>query len=76
MGARIDELTGRIKQAVGVLSGRRRLEQQGRADRQAAEAKRHLARTKGKVEEVIDQAASAIEDTIDRAKNPRRGRSR
>jgi uncharacterized protein YjbJ (UPF0337 family) len=76
MGARIDELTGRIKQAVGVLTGRRRLERQGQADRQAAEAKRRVAQTRNKVEEAIEQAAGAIEDTIDRARNTRRGKSR
>ncbi len=69
MSARTDEWKGRVKQAAGALTGNRRLEREGRADRRAADAKRRLARARGRVDEVLDEAAGAVEDTIDTVKD-------
>ena len=68
MSARTDEIKGRVKQAAGALFGNRRWEREGRADRRAAEAKRRVARTRGKVDEVLDEATGAVQDTIDTVK--------
>ncbi len=68
MSARTDEIKGRVKQAVGVLTGNRRWEREGRADRHAAQAKRRVARTRGKVDDALDEATGAVQDTIDAVK--------
>lgn len=72
MSAKTQQWKGRIKQAVGTLTGNRRLEEEGRVDRQAGEAKEQLARAKGKVIGVIDKAASSIEDALEPPKRRRR----
>jgi uncharacterized protein YjbJ (UPF0337 family) len=72
MNAKMQQWKGRIKQAAGSLIGNKRLEEEGRMDRRAAEAKEQLARAKGKVIGVIDKAASSIEDALDPPR--RRGR--
>ncbi|HEU4421188.1 MAG TPA: CsbD family protein [Pilimelia sp.] len=74
MSARTDDIKARVKHAAGVLTGNRKWERDGRADRRAAEAKRRLARTRGKVDDVLDEATGAVEDTIDAVKESwRRG---
>jgi uncharacterized protein YjbJ (UPF0337 family) len=72
MSARTQQWKGRIKQAAGSLTGNRRLEEEGKADRQAGEAKEELARAKEKLIDVIDKAASSIEDALDPPKRRRR----
>lgn len=72
MSAKTEQWKGRIKQAAGSLTGNRRLEREGRADRRAGEAKERLAKTKGRVAGVIDDAADSLENAIDRAKGSRR----
>jgi uncharacterized protein YjbJ (UPF0337 family) len=74
MSAKTEQWKGRIKQAVGSLIGNKRLENEGRADRQAADAKRQLAIAKNKVVEMIDKATSSIEGALDAAKDKRRRR--
>lgn len=74
MSAKTQQWKGRIKQAAGSLTGNKRLENEGRADRQAAEAKEQIAKAKGKLEEVIDKAASSIEAALDTPKDKRRRR--
>jgi uncharacterized protein YjbJ (UPF0337 family) len=69
MSARTDEFKGRIKQAAGALTGNRKWERKGWADRRAAETKGRLARTRDKVDETLDQATGALEDTIDTVKD-------
>jgi uncharacterized protein YjbJ (UPF0337 family) len=67
MNTKTQQWKGRIKQAAGTLTGNKKLESEGRADRRAAEAKERLAKAKGKVEEVIDEAAKSLGDVIDTA---------
>jgi uncharacterized protein YjbJ (UPF0337 family) len=74
MRAKTQQWKGRIKQAAGSLTGNRRLEKEGRADRQAGEAKEQLAKLRGKVDEVIDKATSSIENALDTPKVKRRRR--
>jgi uncharacterized protein YjbJ (UPF0337 family) len=45
----IDKATGRAKQAAGVLSGNKRLENEGRADR-----------AKGSVKDAVDKVADTL----------------
>jgi len=51
MGAKSDETKGRIKKAAGDLTGNKRLERQGQADRAGAKAKRTVNRTIDKVKD-------------------------
>lgn len=74
MSAKTQQFRGRIKQAAGTLTGNQRLEDEGRADRKAGEAKEQLAKAKGKVKEVIDKAAVSIEHALDTGKDKRRPR--
>jgi uncharacterized protein YjbJ (UPF0337 family) len=67
MNTKAQQWKGRIKQAAGSLTGNKKLENEGRADRRAADAKERLAKAKGKVDEVIDEAAKSLEDAIDTA---------
>ena len=74
MSARTQQWKGRIKLAAGSLTGNRKLENKGAADRQNSDTKQQLARAKGKVNRVIDKAAGSIEKALDGArKNRRRG---
>jgi uncharacterized protein YjbJ (UPF0337 family) len=72
MSAKTEQWKGRIKQAAGSLTGNKRLEREGRADRRAGEAKERLAKAKGRVAGVIDDAADSLGNAIDRAKGSRR----
>jgi uncharacterized protein YjbJ (UPF0337 family) len=73
MGAKTRQWTGRIKQAAGTLTGNRKLEREGRADRLAGEAEERLTRARGTVNKMIDKTAEAVKGTIGRDKGtPRR----
>ena len=72
MGAKTKRWTGRIKQAAGTLSGNRKLEREGRAERRSAEAEERLTQARGKVDKMIDNAADAVKGSIGTGK----GRSR
>jgi uncharacterized protein YjbJ (UPF0337 family) len=71
MSAKTQQWKGRIKQAVGSLTGSRRLEEEGMADRRAGEAREQLGRAKDKVIGVIDKTANAIEEVLDPPKRRR-----
>lgn len=64
MSAKTQEWKGRIKQAAGSLTGNRKLEREGRADRLAGEAKGAARRARGKVDEMVDKAAGTVKGTL------------
>jgi uncharacterized protein YjbJ (UPF0337 family) len=74
MSTRTQQWKGRIKQAAGSLTGNRRLEGEGRAQRRAADAREHRAEVKGKVEEALDKAERSVASVLDAARGKRRGR--
>jgi uncharacterized protein YjbJ (UPF0337 family) len=55
---------GRIKQAVGTVTGNKKLEREGRADRRSGEAEERLTQATDKVDEMIDKAADAVKGAI------------
>ena len=61
MGAKGEQVKGRVEEAVGGLVGDEDLEAEGRADRRAGEAKE-------KVERVVDKAKDTVDKVIDKAK--------
>jgi uncharacterized protein YjbJ (UPF0337 family) len=69
MGGESDQVKGKVKEAVGSLTGDKDLESEGNADRRAGEAKEKVADAKGKVEEVIEKAEDKVEEAIDEAKD-------
>jgi uncharacterized protein YjbJ (UPF0337 family) len=75
MGAKTKQLRGRIKQAAGSLTGNKKLERQGRVDRQSAEATKRLNDVTAKVEEVIDKTADAVSNAIKTGSGTRRNKS-
>jgi uncharacterized protein YjbJ (UPF0337 family) len=63
MGAKTDQVKGKTKQAVGSLTGNKKLESEGKADRRAGEAKEKVEHAKDKVEKVIDKTKDALHRT-------------
>jgi uncharacterized protein YjbJ (UPF0337 family) len=60
MSAKTKQWTGRVKQAAGSLTGHKRLEREGAADRRSGQAGERIAHAKGKVNATIDKAAGAV----------------
>jgi uncharacterized protein YjbJ (UPF0337 family) len=69
-----DQIKGRVKEAVGSLTGDENLKREGRADRLAGEAKEKLGVAKEKAEAVLDRAKDKAEEVIDKAKDALRRR--
>ena len=69
MGAKGDQVKGKVKEAAGSLIGDKDLESEGKADRRAGEAKEKLGHAKDKVEEVVDKAEEKGEEVVDTAKD-------
>lgn len=63
MGPNIEEIKGRVKQAVGDLTDDRKLKAEGKADEAA-----------GKAKHAVEQAADAAKSTIDKAKGKLSGK--
>jgi uncharacterized protein YjbJ (UPF0337 family) len=59
MGAKSDQVKGKVKEAAGSLTGDDDLEAEGKADRRAGEVKEKLDHAKDKVDDVIDKAKDA-----------------
>ena len=55
MGNNFDQAKGRIKQAVGDLSGDKHLKNEGKADEYAGKIKDFLEDVKNKLEDVVDK---------------------
>ena len=74
MSAKTKQWTGRIKQAAGSLTGNKKLERKGKADRLSGEAKERVTRAKGKVGQMIHNAADAVKGALGTGKgrSPRR----
>ena len=60
MAGKADQAKGKVKEAVGSLTGDKDLESEGNADRRAGEAKEKVGKVEEKVEEVIDKAKGVL----------------
>ncbi|WIX98127.1 CsbD family protein [Amycolatopsis mongoliensis] len=69
MNAKIQQWKARIKQAAGTLTGNKKLEREGRADRATGEVKQRLTQAKRKIDEVIDKGADAVKGTMGSGKD-------
>ena len=56
MGGKTDVVKGRIKEAVGALTGNDRLREQGKADQAVGKAKQVVQKTVGKVKKAVKKA--------------------
>lgn len=60
MGKEVDKAKGKIKQAVGDLTGNKDLKKQGKADERAGKAKGVVADVKDKADNVVDTVKEKV----------------
>jgi uncharacterized protein YjbJ (UPF0337 family) len=60
MGKEVDKAKGKIKQAVGDLTGNKDLKKHGKADERAAKAKGFVADAKDKADNVVDNVKDKV----------------
>jgi uncharacterized protein YjbJ (UPF0337 family) len=72
MAGKIEKSKGKAKEAVGSLTGNKKLESEGKIDRRAGAAKEKVGRVKGKVEGVAEKAERKAVKAIDKAKGATR----
>jgi len=59
MGSTTDKITGRIKEAVGVITDNDRLKSEGQMDQVVGEVKEAAEKVKDKVERVVEKVRDA-----------------
>jgi uncharacterized protein YjbJ (UPF0337 family) len=60
MTGKSEQMKGRAEEAVGDLTGNKDLKAEGRADRNAGEAKEAIGKVEEKVDEAIDKVKGVI----------------
>ena len=60
MAGKADQMKGKVKEAVGDLTGNKDLKSEGEADRRAGKAKEKVGKVEERVEGVIDKAKKAL----------------
>jgi uncharacterized protein YjbJ (UPF0337 family) len=68
MDPRIEEATGRVKEAAGALTGDENLKAEGQADQASAKAQQALDDVADKAKGVVKDVAGAAEGVIDSVK--------
>lgn len=69
MAGKIEKSKGKVKEAVGSLTGNKKLESEGKVDRRAGEAKEKIGRAKDKVEGAAEKAERKAVKAIDKVKD-------
>jgi len=69
MSAKSDQAKGHVKEAVGVLTGDKDLESEGKKDRRTGEAEEKIDHAKDKVEGAIDSTKDKVEEIVDKTKD-------
>jgi uncharacterized protein YjbJ (UPF0337 family) len=69
MDPKIDEATGRVKEAAGALTGNEDLKAEGQADQAKAQAQQALDDVADKAKGVVKDVADAAEGVIDSVKD-------
>ena len=67
MAGKIEKSKGKVKVAVGSLTGDKKLESEGKIDRRTGEAKEKVGRVKRKVEGTAEKAERKAVKAIDKA---------
>jgi uncharacterized protein YjbJ (UPF0337 family) len=60
MGKEVDKAKGKIKQAVGDITGNKDLKKQGKADERAGKAKGVVADVKDKADDIVDTVKDKV----------------
>ena len=60
MGKEVDKAKGKVKQAVGDLTGNKDLKKQGKADERAGKAKGFVEDVKDKADNVVDTVKAKV----------------
>jgi uncharacterized protein YjbJ (UPF0337 family) len=69
MAGKVEKTKGKVKEAVGTLTGNKKLESEGKIDRRAGEAKERISHAKKKVEGAAEKAERKAVKAIDKAKD-------
>ncbi|HEV3312106.1 MAG TPA: CsbD family protein [Chloroflexota bacterium] len=72
MAGKIEKIKGKVKVAVGSLTGNKELETEGRLDRRAGRAKEKIGRVKNKVDATADTAERKAIKATDLARDAAR----
>ena len=72
MAGKSEKSKGKVKEAVGSLTGNKKLESEGKIDRRAGGTKEKIGRVKGKVEGVVEKAERKATKAVDKAKDAAR----
>ena len=72
MAGKIEKSKGKVKVAVGSLTGNKELESKGKIDRRAGEAKEKIGRVKSKVDGTAEKAERKAVKAIDKARDAAR----
>jgi uncharacterized protein YjbJ (UPF0337 family) len=72
MAGKIEKAKGRLKVALGSLTGNKDLESEGRLDRQAGQAKEKIGRVKSKVDTAAEMAERKAVEVTDSARDAAR----
>ena len=72
MAGKVEKSKGKVKVAVGSLTGNKKLESEGKIDRRAGEAKEKVGRVKSKVEGAAKKAERKAGKAIDKASDAAR----
>ena len=72
MAGKVEKSKGKVKVAVGSLTGNKKLESEGKIDRRAGEAKEKVGRVKSKVEGATKKAERKTVKAIDKASDAAR----
>jgi uncharacterized protein YjbJ (UPF0337 family) len=72
MTGKIEKSKGKVKEAVGTLTGNKELESEGKIDRRAGEAKEMLGKAKSKVVASAEKVERNAVKAIDKAKDAAR----
>lgn len=62
MDGKVKKLTGRVKEAAGVLTGNEELEEKGAAERAEGAVEESLGKARRKVGELVESVAKAIKE--------------
>jgi len=68
-GSKADEVKGRVKEAVGDLTGDERTKAEGQKDQAGAKVKQAAEDARDKVEDLAEKAKDKVVDLVDRAKD-------
>ena len=73
MAGKIETAKGRIKVALGSLTGNKELKSEGKLDRRAGRAKEKIGRVKAKVDATAEKAQRKAVQATDTARDAARG---